>query len=83
LHRITAINKVKFALHNTLRVRKKTEIPIIVRRHVAEKQRTSLTSLPKRKKERPDSRYNQHKPPTLTADPAYQECQTACGLASQ
>ena len=62
-------HKMKFAPHNTLRARRKTEVLVILCRHVAEKQRNSLTSLLFRKIGRPHSRYNRHNQPTLTAEP--------------
>jgi hypothetical protein len=64
--RIAAINKVKFARRNALRARKKTEVPIIVRRHVAAMQRNNLPSLPFRKNGPAHNRYNRYNRPSLT-----------------
>jgi hypothetical protein len=64
--RTAATNKVNLACDNTLRVRKKIEVHIIVRRHVATKQRNSLPSWRIGKNSRPDSRYNRYNQRGLT-----------------
>ena len=86
--RITAINKVKFAPHNALRARKKTEVPIIVCRHVASNATDQFDIVAfSQRLARPHNRYNRHNQPTLTTEPPSvrtpdrsRTC-TACGLA--
>lgn len=64
--RATAISKVNFVLHKALCARTKIEVLNILCRHVALKQRSSLTSLPFRKIAARCSPHNRHKRPILS-----------------